>query len=242
MGENASDLINYFMSIPVEFEEELAYIRHFDNLRVGYEGGIVWLKGFEEQQIRSLEVKLIMDKSLYYEKDNKLYLLDSILPECNIPSPMWSAIKRAIPIEKPKHNNNLFEVNGEIKIDLVEDTYLQDSEAMLTSLSDLSQYIDTASDIRLKPLHWVIINNYALIIGKPLLPLPGKTFWRSGSFYLPSGYNLNFPLLYKSINHKINPRNNIVLWDENGEYSIIRLEDLQTLSLSSVRKTLSINV
>lgn len=241
MAQNAPNDINYFLVIHESKKEDLASVRPWSNLKIAFEEKFIWVKDFDFAQINSLEVKCIPYKTIYYSKQGKLYLLNSLLPDRNIPNLLWTNIDRAITIKLPSFNHNYFGLNENIATRIVACEYEHEAEIMITSITSLQQYIETAPAIRLQKLKWVILNNdKVLIIGKPMLPINGNVYWKKDNAILPTGFNFEFPLLTDVIHSTINPENQfLVIWNTDNTYALIDKDEFEPLSLSSFR--LSVN-
>ncbi len=237
MAQNAANDINYYLVIEASKQEDLGNIRPWQNLKVGIEAGFIWIKDFDYAQIHSVEVKSIPYKTIYYEKQSKLYLLNSLLPNRNLPSVLWTPIDRAIAVKLPPFNHNFFGLQEDIAIQLVPSETEQDAAVMITSVLNLNQYIQTAPSIRLEKLKWLILNNDKVcLIGKPLLPIDGEVYWQYQNMILPVGFNFELPLLVDAMNEKLNPHNdNWIIWNTDNTYALIDKNSFESLSISSFR-------
>jgi MoxR-vWA-beta-propeller ternary system domain bpX2 len=237
MGKDVANNITYYLAIDESKKDDLAAIRPWSNLKLGKEGACIWIKDFDYAQVHSLEVKSIPYKTIYYEKNSKLYLLDSLLPDCAIPNVLWTAMDRAIAIKLPAFNYNYFGVSEKIGVTLVPFYEEQEATMMLTTVAALQHYIETAPRIRLENLKWTILNNDKVcILGKPLLPIKGDVYWNIQQMLLPVGYHFEFPLLASEINAMVNPNNEfLVIWNKDHTYALIDKNDFESLSISAVR-------
>ena len=119
-------------------------------------------------------------KTIYYESNGKLCLLNSLLPERKIPSLLWTPIERAIPIKLPSFNHNYFGITEKVTLTLVPSDTEHEAEVMVLTVSKLKTYIETAPDVRFKQLSWALLNNdLVMVAGKPLLPIDGNVYWLS---------------------------------------------------------------
>jgi hypothetical protein len=241
MATHASDSLIYYACLPAERKLDLASIRHWDNVKVATDSGSIWVKGFSDFQIISKEVKSIPIKNLYFEKEGHLFPLGSSLPAQVVPSLLWSPMDRALPMELPSFNHNYFGVDQSISLQLVADGEERETYAMKANLHDLEKYLTHASQVRLEKINWLILNStQALLVGKPVLPIPGNTYWRFGQFLLPDGYHFDLPILAKALAQKLNQQNtDWILWDVDNTYTRIPQLSFMPLSRSSLRNTLS---
>lgn len=238
MANHVTNHVTYYLHIKSQFKIDLAGIRHWNNLKVGFENDDIWVKDLDYVQINSVDVKSIPYKTLYYENDGKLFLVNSQLPHCNVPSLLWTPINRAFPITLPSLNHNLFEINSTAKIEIIPSSLEQESVGILVDLLVLKQYLLTAPAIRLKNLSWCIVNQQALILGKPFLPINGLSVWQNNNHLLPNGYTFNFKPISYELNQILNTdATSYLLWQNNGNYTIIEKENLMPLSISSFKQT-----
>ena len=242
MATNASnDIIEYYLSVPNQYKANLGTIRTWKNLQFGTEAELIWIKGFDQEQIASKEIKTLPSKKLYYAKNGKLFPLNSLLPDGTIPAILWTPIARGLPITLPQLNHNYFGLQDKIKIKLITSDLEQESLALKVDLNLLEKYIENAPNIRLKHLNWVVIaNKEALVIGAPLLPITGQAYWKNQDFFIPLGLNLDYSLIVNELNQIINPKQkHFVLWDKTSKYSLIKKESFVPLTIGSFRKTMN---
>jgi hypothetical protein len=240
MAKDAPNDIVYYICIPAECKEALARIRTWSNLKIAFETTTLWIKGFDFAQLQSMEVKSIRDKMCYYEKEGKLCLINSILPERNIPAVLWSSIDRALPLKLPSFNHNYFGIHESIETKIVPSDKEYEVEAMLAHTSVLNKYIVKAPEIRLSRLKWTLLNNdKVFLMGKPILPLQGEVLWRRQNMFFPAGYDLELSVLNELIASKLNPESDqFILWSKEGSYALIPKNQFSNLSLSSFKQSI----
>ena len=243
----ASDVevnLKYFARIQEANLDQLAGVYNWEHLSVANEDGYIWIKDISEGEINSVALKSILGIERFYVKQGKLYPLHKLLPIGNEPACLWTKIKRAIPLDLPSKNHNFFDLIPCIKIKIIPSSEPREASIHLIDLSIFKEYIKTASTLRLSPMLWLVLDDRAMVVGRPLLPLPGATFWKSGSFIFSSGHELELPSLRNAINKKINPLNDYdVLWNADQSFVRIPKTAYSILSRSSVAKTLeSINI
>ncbi len=231
----------FLLEIEIQHKDFLGSIRHWDNLKVGFDEQSIWIKDFTDQQLYLSELQQIPFKEIYEVKDNLLFIKGSLLPTKKMPSGLlWSPILRALPVGLPSLNHNYFGIDEQVKISVLPSEQEKEAHALLTDYATAKQYIESAPSVRLSPLQWTIINHNILFIGQPLLPVKGKTYWKNNDFLLPSGYDFEFPILSETIQQKMNPsQNSFILWEADSSYIIISKHDMQPLSISSFRLTFS---
>jgi hypothetical protein len=239
MEKHAPDPINY-LRIPKNQLELLGYIRHWKQLKVGYESDWIWIKELSDEQLDSVAIKRIPHQVCYYEKETKLSLKGSLLPSCSIPNILWTPIQRALSLQLPILNHNYFGASDQIKLELVPSKKEQEAYALLSNLEDLGHFIETSAAVRLKSLKWSLVENQALIFGTPTLPIQGAAYWRWNHFLIPAGYDFNYPSLAESVHKSIQAKqSDWIVWTLDSSYYTIDSKHIQVLSLSSYRKTMA---
>jgi len=237
MAKNSSDHLIYILEIGAAHLEFLGSIRNWVNLTIAGEGDLYWVKGLTSQQIESAAIQTIPFKEIYYLEDFRLFPYGSQLPVKKLPSALlWTPIALALPVQMPPFNHNYFGIGGRLSIGLIASEKEQEPFGLLTSLEVLASYIHSAPSIRLKNLQWVIRGEMAFILGTPLLPLPGDTYWRKGDFLLPTGTDFDFPVLAEILERTINEAGiHWIVWQRDARYFPLHKGMLRPLSLSSVR-------
>ncbi len=240
MAENVGEGINYFLSVKSVYIDHLSTLRQWTNLKAAFDNDNIWVTNFTAEQIESVEVKSLPYKSIYYEKEGKLYSYGSLLPQRNLPALLSSPIEFALPITLGKLNHNYFGVDEEFSISIVPDPDPKMAGVMILPLNALLNYAETAPEIRLKNLEWAVLNNKnAIVFGTPLLPLNGKAFWVSKNMILPVGYNFDLEILVDVIDQKINSNCvDWIVWSSDSTYFRVPKDKIRPLSLSALRKTI----
>jgi len=239
MEKNISNNIVYYLSIEKKYEIYLGGIRHWNNLKMATDNELVWIKDLSEIQLNLIEIKSIPYTKLYYNIGNKLFLKNSKLPERNVPSLLWTPIDRALQVQMPSYNQNYFGLNETTNVQLITIENEQPSFGLLVAINLLQKYIETAPAVRLLHLTWVIIeNNKALILGVPILPIQGNTYWRINNMLIPSGFGLELPILENIVEDQLNKMNdNWIVWNRNSTYTLIGKTKFKPLSISSFKKS-----
>lgn len=230
----------HLLEIDRNHKKLLASIRNWDSVKIAYTETAIWLKGFSEEQLKSPLLLQIPHLVFYEVKDNLLFPKGSLLPAKKVPSALlWSSIDRALPVELPSLNHNFFGIQEKIKVAIVKSEKERQATALLTYTGRLKDYVLTAPEVRLKPLQWTLINDKALVLGTPVLPVNGITFWQKKDHLLPTGYDFEWDVLFETISKKINKNNTaIIVWNTDGTHFLLPKESLVPLSISSLRLTL----
>lgn len=240
MAKDAANDLIYYLVLDETRKADLAQIRHWNNLRIAFEEGKIWVRGLDAVQVESVEVKSMPYKTLYSENSGKLYLYKSALPDRNLPSLLWTPVDRALPLRLPSLNHNYFGIDEKIAVRIVPSEKETEAAAMITTLDLLGKYLETAPAIRLKHLKWVMLNrDRALILGNPVLPISGTVFWQRGAHLLPAGSDFDLFLLSEALHQQIDPdRASLIVWQTDSTCFTVDKTDFQSLSLSSFRKSM----
>lgn len=240
MEQNSTERLVYLARIPRQQTEQLKGIRHWKGIKIALQEKYVWLKGFSANDLQKVALRSLYGLELFEQKGNLLYQLGAHLAAAKAPHLLWTPIEKGLPVEKPLPNPNYFGIDQKVNIRLQTSQAEQEPFALLTSVAQVGQYLLGASSIRLKNLQWTILNeDQALIIGTPLLPIPGQTFWKLQQHLLPTGWHFNYPSLAPHLQAQNNPAGLWMLWHQDASYTLIGKRMLVPLRLSSYRLTVS---
>ena len=201
------------------------------------DGALLWLKDITERQIESIELKSIPHKQLYIERDGLLFHPGERVPTRRLATLLWAPIAKMLPIELPKGNYNFFGFEETFEIKLKKTAAERPAFGMLAPLANLKAYVQTAPKVRLEALEWVIIKQHLVfIVGQPLLPIKGFTYWKEKDFLLPTGFEFEFDILIEDIRKKVNASTeNWVLWNKDSSYILLPKNSVKPLSIGSFR-------
>lgn len=238
MEKDASGKLVY-ACIPAIYQDYLAAIRHWSHLQVGFEDGFIWLKGFSEGDAAKTEAKSIPYITWYHEEHNYLHLLGKSLPERAIPSILWSPIQRALPLKVDNWNHNFFGIDQKIDWQLVEADEPENAVLLKTAKAQLAQFVESALDFRFQHLQWLVSDEeQCWVLGTPLLPLPGETYWQNGQLFLPSGYALSPKLLANHFAKSLlRSESDFAIFDKYGDFFTVKSTYFKPLTRSSFRQT-----
>ena len=214
MAEDPSNDVTWLLEIEQQHLDYLGPVRHWGQLRMAASPDCYWISGLTADQLESPEIKSIPFKHLYFEKDQLLFHRGGLVPVKKLPELLvWTPLERGLPLDLPSFNHNYFGITEKLKLRLVPSGKEEEPAALLTSIAILRNYILTAPAVRLRRLLWVILDDQALILGHPLLPLPGDSFWQKGDVLLPAGLDWEWPVLEPTLNRELNPdRDHWLLW------------------------------
>lgn len=241
MEKDAGDGLNYYVRVRADRKEDLARVRHWGNLKVAVDSEAIWIKGLDYAQVQSIEVRSMPYKATYYEKGNRLFLLGHNLPERTVPSVLWTAVDRALPVKIPSLNHNYFGIDQRIGVNLVACNEEHDTVAAVTTRGILERYLRTAPSIRLDRVRFAWLSNeQVFLLGTPALAIPGDTYWSRKDQLIPTGFDFELFVLSDLIQQKVNPgRDHWIRWSITGSYSLIPKAHVVPLSRSAFRTSAS---
>lgn len=239
MEDHAANGITWYLRIPKANADLLGRIRHWTHLRIASDDGYYWIKDLTPAQVNAQEIKSLPYAEIFYEQDQWLFPRHSSLPWRHKPALLWTPIERALPVTLPSPNLNFFGLEETVAIGLQPSDKEQQAYALMVSLPQLERYLVAAPAIRTRSLQWIIIDEQqALILGHPLLPLDGDTWWLSGNFLLPTGYDLQYPLFRELVENRLVPDNaDRLLFYRSGIFIRLPKKNMTPLSLGSFRKS-----
>ncbi len=228
-------------SLPLSEVGSLAVLRHWENLQVARTEDALWLKGFMPEQAASPLLQQLPHLHVFHAREGLLFTKGRLLPQRKTPTGLlWTAIAEAFPVSFEKLNHNFFGVNDPVDVRLLSTHFPHEATALLTSLSALRDAVETLATPRLQNLSWTILGNDALLVGTPLLPLPGQAYWQRGPHLLPAGFDFEFPIFARQFGAATAIEKSAwILWQTGGDYVFIPPASLAPLSRSSVRLSLN---
>jgi len=226
----------YWLRLPSKYKQKLSQIRVWKSLRMATDMDDIWVRGIAPNQLHSAEIRSIPFKKIYFQHENALFLLGGNVPEERLKTALlWSPIAKAFPVEMPDYNFNYFGVSEKIEFNIVPSTTERSAKAQLVTMETLDATIPKTPAVRLQPIQWTIINKEALLIGSPLLSIPGKTFWQSEKFLIPTGFDFEYPALRSYFNKNSNPNNDYIIVNTDNTYYKIPKDTLKKLTISGYR-------
>jgi hypothetical protein len=231
----------FYVEIPKSQLDFLAPIRHWEQLKVAFVGENILIKDFTIEQINDV-VLIQMPQIVVYElREQLLFRKGKLVPTKKLPSALlWMPIKSALPIELPKYNMNYFGIHDKVDFQLIKSENEKPPYGLLTTLESVKGLIETMPQVRLQAIQWIVIENKVLFLGTPLLPIKGSTFWRKDTFLFPTGFDMEFDILFPLIKKQLNPFDqNLILFQNDSTYLSIPLKDFKPLTISSFRLTVT---
>jgi len=227
----------YWLRLPLKYKEKLSQVRVWKTLRMTIDEDDIWVRGILPHQLNSDEIRSIPFKKIYFQHANSLFLLGGNLPEERLKtSLLWSPIDKALPAEMPNYNFNYFGIEEKIEFNIIPSSIERAVKAQLVRLEVLDAIIPTMPAVRLQPIEWTLLGEKAVLIGTPLLSIPGKTFWQQQQFLVPTGYDFEYPELSSYFSNSINPNSNdYIIVNTDNTYFTLPKDHLKKLTISGYR-------
>lgn len=237
--DSAERIKEFWAELPRVDEDFLGSIRDWKNVQIALEEGVIWLKGFTDEQTVSSEIQQLPNFLLYELREGLLFRKDALVPSKKVRTALlWTPIDKALRLTFPPSNQNFFGIDEKVEITLKLSEEEQPAAALLSSISEIRDTIIALPKFKLEKLDWIIINDKALFLGNPLLGFPGKTYWTKDGHLLPTGFDFEFKNLSSLLQRKYNAgQDQWLLWDENGSVLYLNKNDFRKLSVSSFRLT-----
>lgn len=240
MATNTAKSVKVFWAaMPSDTKHFLGTIRHWSNIQLANDDGIIWLKGFTAEQAESAGLKQIPNLVLYEWRDGYLFKKDALVPSTKMRTALlWSLIDKALRLAIPNFNHNYFGIHEKVEVHLVPSDNEQEATALYVKMNAIESLIANTTKYKLDLLQWVVIDDMALILGTPLLGFPGQTFWQQNGHLIPSGFDFEFNSLSLLLQQRYNIDNDdFLLWNKEGQFTSIPKSAIMDLSLSSFRLT-----
>lgn len=213
----------------------LALHRHRDGWEIALHiDDTCFLKVPQNPQNDSILIHLPCLKRWVLDDHDRLIPLGKKLPEILLPTLAWLSLANLLPLTTThvRENEPFF---GHLGFTLVAATHHQAPTALRLPFQDFAKWAGTAPAPRLSKLKYALSNSDgALVIGSPLPPLPGPTFYQDQQLLIPSGFTL--PDFILAENFTTNP-NQLLLIDPDQTVHTINQELLLPATRSSIRTT-----
>ena len=219
----------------------LGSIRTFPGLLAAVDNEHIWVRGIPTGKPDPKIIQLPAEQTYFMDEEEHLFPQGTHTPTAKLPAlewqPLLSFIKVILPVsalpavmEKPQ------------LVKLARHSHMVESTALLTTLEAWEEYATHAPLIRLQHLYFAVSEHYeVLIVGAPLVPLPGKAFTLKNNILIPVGYDFDPPAIAELVSAELNPDNDgILLFHESGSWEKIRMDYFVPATRSAVRLTNSI--
>ncbi len=218
--------------------DALALIRDTPGLLAAHHGKSVWVKGIPQSNATDPKYwQLPFKKICSLDSDGYLYEWNTQVPFSKFPDLAWQPLADVLKIIPP-----VAAIAGQVSAPesfrLVPSAVVKKSEALITSVTHLKQYAQTAYRFRLQSLRMVVNQNgQALLLGNPLPPLPGREYWFYNNMLLPCGYQPEYEVTGAVLAKQLTAGGNMLpLFAPDGSYELIPTKLFTPVTRSSVRQ------
>lgn len=217
--------------------DHLGAVRVIPGLKAAEAGSHIWLRGIPAEEKWDLRLRSLPAVHTYELRGaGLLFEAGANTPVATLPDLAWQELPAFLPVESP--TSALPGVVETLYPVLLKPAGQEaESSAMIVPLADLKQYAEHAPAVRLEHLRYAVAaNGTALVLGTPLLPLPGKIYWQRGQLLIPAGHDFDPPIVGALVEAEASPlKDALVLFAENGQWERIEHAFIQSLSRSGVR-------
>lgn len=150
-----------------------------------------WVRGFEapdEPQARRALLQRLPGAHLARLRGGLLYPEGKRLPSERLAPLHWRPIAEALPVDLPAVEPVTPTELAPVDLRLVPSDVVRVPVAQLVDVPLLAAFAKTCPAVRLEPLRVCFLDDAALVLGHPPLPLPGVRLWRAGRSLIPVGY------------------------------------------------------
>jgi hypothetical protein len=234
MATHSPNTMNWWLEIDREHGDYLRPIRHWSHLSMAAGPGVFWVKGLQPKDVESAAVRSIPFRRLLYQRDDLLYPAGGLVSLKRIADNLnWMPLEKGLPLRLPSFNHNYFGMSERVTMRLIPASKEEPAAAALIAMEHLRSFAERASSSRLRQLGWLVFEGRPLVVGNPLLPLPGDIYWLQGDHLLPLGFDFEFPALAGAVSEQ----DCLLLWDTEGRSVPLDKRSFRPLSLSSIRST-----
>jgi hypothetical protein len=242
MGADSSSQLTAVLELPVTQIQYLYKLRVLEHLVAAKYDESIFVSGFSETDMT--EAYNIPFADHYLNRNGNLRKPGHHVPTKTLPADLnWLPLCEMLPLSLPYCNGDGSTDLDRIPLQLIRDDIEKEPVAMLIGLPALLLYVEQASSIRLESLRWTLLAdmNKAFIVGQPLIPLPGITFWRKDRIFIPTGYKINLPIAIPELLGQINLANDEwMIWLSTSEFIRINRKAVTAFSRGSLRLTLAV--
>lgn len=197
----------------------------------------IWLKGGNSGEPVDLKIRqLPIDQIFLLDEKMQLFPVKGKTPVGLLQSMDWKVLTDFISVELPvaalpAQQMDTYEPR------LVPAEKEQPCEVLLTDWATWSAYAMKAPAIRLSPLQFAAsASDDVLVLGTPLPPIPGKTYWRDQQLFIPAGWAFEVGINAQILSRSLCPeKETFLLFDEKGQWERIPGSAFVKASRSAVR-------
>jgi hypothetical protein len=217
----------------------LGTVRCYPGLQAAEDNDIIWLRGIPAQEKIDMRIRQLPGLHTYkLDEDNNLFPPGGLTPVSKLKPLSWVPLPEFIKVELPV-SGLPGKIHQRQSIRLLPSRSVEEGNAILTELDIWKAYAETAPLVRLQQTRFAVAeNNKVLVIGTPMVPVPGKAYVLRDTVLLPCGFEFDPPAIAELIVSRLNPlKEAFLLFDVNGNWEKIPTEWLVPATRSAIRLT-----
>ncbi len=217
--------------------ETLGTVRCVPGIQAALAGEKVWVRGLPAAEKLETSLRQLPVQQTYVLDNGYLFPEGKLTPVAQLdPALHWQPLTTFIPVEFPVSLLPA-QLGEKHPIRLRASTQHREGYALQTDLQTWHTYAHTAPQIRLDQVTFAVAeDNQVLILGTPLLPLPGQEYWKHHHLLIPSGFDFDPPLLGEWLVTQLD-KHSMIVFDTDGNWERISAECFVPATRSAVRLT-----
>ncbi|RKR84051.1 hypothetical protein BDD43_4272 [Mucilaginibacter gracilis] len=221
-----------------KYADTLGNLRGITGLKAAAEGDLIWLRGIDAVNTDKRVLSLPVLNTYLLDTNGLLFPSGGQTPVAKLPVLDWQVLKTFLPVQLPV-SALPGKVFLHVDVRLARSERTREAFALLTDLSTWKAYAETAPETRLRALRFAVsAQAEVLVLGKPLPQLPGRTFWADDRLLIPTGYDLDPPVLATMLKADLfQAEDNLALFTPDNTWQAIPLSAFQAARRSAVRLT-----
>ena len=226
-------------TVSVDQLNNIYSIRLIPNLKIAKvkESNLFWFRGISVEEAFNADVQLVNIKTIWQLNNELLFPIGKQTPETELPELEWESIIDYLKVEPPTSAMKSAEPQL-IQLSLSGHDSDETINGLQTDLQHWLEFANTCPKHRLSNLRYACSEQQkVLILGQPLPPLPGSTFWRAGKMLIPSGYRFEPTIGLMEVENMLKLNQEIAVFNANMSYEVIPLAAFEGASRSSIRRT-----
>lgn len=241
MAENSPGGIKeWVLTISSTDKELLGHVRCVPGLLAADDQNIIWLRGISSSQMTGSAIRSLPSLQTFgLDQKGNLFPPQKQTPVRTLPQLDWQSIETFIPLEIPTSAIPA-RISEQFQVEIVASEDEKEAQALMTPAIEWLRFAESSPVVRLEQLRFALASNQeVLILGHPLPPIPGRSYWQKGSLLLPGGFDFRYAILAGPIQQKMTPDGkDFILFDISGKWSRIPSDAFIPASRSAVRMSI----
>lgn len=215
------------------------------SVKVGCCGDTIWVTGNSLSPAIEQALKKLPGQLFEIDDSQRLRKFHSQVPTGELPDCGWKPIievlSTILPVASMTQPRPTWQTQptslNRIPICLTRCSVMEKpAVGMLTTREQLSNWIESAPQIRIAPLRWLVNSGRAALLSGNRLPnIEGQRYWQTGRVWLPIGYTFEPAIALDELQDAANlSPSSIMLWESPHSYSVFLESALQPMTRASV--------